>query len=268
MKIFSFIVILFGIFFLSACQHTNTTDPKEEHSHEHSSEGGWSVHVFESQWWEKIVVKPISHATAIVEWWDKVIYADPAQSLEWNKIPDVVFVSHEHGDHYNEEVLVEILERDTNVVFLSSQFVYDSLSPQLQENTVVMNNGDGFNTNGFNVTAIWAYNIREDALHFHPKWRGNGYIFERDGFRMYFSGDSEDTPEMRALSWIDVAFVSMNLPFTMSVDSAADAVAEFGPEYVFPYHYRGKDGLSDLESFEQMLTEKNPDVEVVLWDWY
>ena len=72
---------------------------------------------------------------------------------------------------------------------------------------------------------------------------------------------------MRALENIDVAFVCMNLPYTMEVEKAADAVLEFKPRVVIPYHYRGQGGLSDLEKFREIVA-KNPEIEVRLLDWY
>ncbi len=97
--------------------------------------------------------------------------------------------------------------------------------------------------------------------------RGNGYIITLGKKRLYFSGDTEDIPEMRALQYIDMAFVCMNLPYTMTVESAASAVLEFKPKQVYPYHYRGTEGLSDVVKFKELVS-KNPDIEVIQLDWY
>jgi L-ascorbate metabolism protein UlaG (beta-lactamase superfamily) len=112
------------------------------------------------------------------------------------------------------------------------------------------------------------YNLREEALKFHTKGRGNGYILTINEERIYISGDTEDIPEMRALEDIDKAFVCMNLPYTMTVESAASAVLDFKPTVVYPYHYRGTDGLSDIEKFKTMVTNDNKDIEVVFLKWY
>ena len=86
--------------------------------------------------------------------------------------------------------------------------------------------------------------------------------------RVYISGDTEDIPEMRQLKNIDMAFVCMNLPYTMTVESAASAVLDFKPKKVYPYHYRGESGMSDVEKFKSILNKDNPDIEVLLHDWY
>ncbi|MGA8854878.1 MAG: MBL fold metallo-hydrolase, partial [Christiangramia sp.] len=102
----------------------------------------------------------------------------------------------------------------------------------------------------------------------HTKGRGNGYVLEKDGKRLYISGDTEDIPEMRALKNIDIALVSMNLPYTMPVDQAAEGVLAFQPKKVIPYHYRGKEGFSDVEEFKRLVNKGNPNIEVELMEWY
>ena len=118
------------------------------------------------------------------------------------------------------------------------------------------------------IEAIPMYNLREEALKFHPKDRGNGYVLTLGDERIYISGDTEDIPEMRKLKDIDIAFVCMNLPYTMTVDNAASAVLDFKPKYVYPYHYRGTEGLSDVSKFKDIVNDGNPDIEVVQLDWY
>ena len=112
------------------------------------------------------------------------------------------------------------------------------------------------------------YNLREEALKFHSKGRGNGYVFNIDNERIYFSGDTEDIPEMRNLNNIDKAFVCMNLPYTMTVESAASAVLEFKPKQVYPYHYKGTNGLSDVSKFKKLINNGNNEIEVVQLNWY
>ena len=97
------------------------------------------------------------------------------------------------------------------------------------------------------------YNLREEAKKFHEKGRGNGYVIEKNDKRVYISGDTEDIPEMRSLQNIDIAFVCMNLPYTMTVENAASAVLDFKPNKVYPYHYRGTEGLSDVSKFKSLV---------------
>ena len=140
----------------------------------------------------------------------------------------------------------------------------DSFTPQID----VLNNGEKKERYGIEVTAVPMYNLREEALNFHEKGRGNGYVLEKEGQRVYFSGDTEDIPEMRALKNIDKAFICMNLPYTMTVESAADAVLEFAPAEVYPYHYRGNPDVSDVGSFATFVREGNPNIRIVQLDWY
>ena len=112
------------------------------------------------------------------------------------------------------------------------------------------------------------YNLREEALKFHAKGRGNGYVLTINDERIYISGDTEDIPEMRTLKNIDKAFVCMNLPWTMTVESAASAVLEFKPKQVYPYHYRNKEGMSDVNLFKNLVNKEDKSIEVILLDWY
>ncbi len=102
----------------------------------------------------------------------------------------------------------------------------------------------------------------------HTKGRGNGYLLSDGMMRVYIAGDTAGTPEMRALTNIDIALIPMNLPYTMGVDEAADAVLAFRPKKVYPYHYRSPDGLADVNRFRDLVTAGNANIEVVLAAWY
>jgi len=132
----------------------------------------------------------------------------------------------------------------------------------------VLNNGGKTNVFGISISAIPMYNLPEGSDSRHTKGRGNGYILDFGGKLIYISGDTEDIPEMRALKNIDVAFVCMNLPYTMDINQAASAVLEFKPKIVYPYHYRGKDGLSDVNGFKGLVNKGDPKIEVRLRNWY
>jgi len=125
-----------------------------------------------------------------------------------------------------------------------------------------MANGDKAEVQGITVEAIPMYNITPGRTG-HTKGRGNGYVLTIDGKRIYVAGDTEDIPEMRALQNIDMAFVCMNLPFTMDINQAASAVREFRPKVVYPYHYSS----SDVNRFKQLIG-KDVSVEVRLRKWY
>ncbi len=214
-------------------------------------------------------VTPISHATMVIRWGDTTLYIDPvggATAFEGSSKPDLILVTDIHGDHLNIETLEALIQPKTKLIVPNA--VAEKLSEKLAPMAMIMDNGEINEVLGFSIEAIPMYNLREEALQFHTKGRGNGYVIELSGERVYISGDTEDIPEMRTLQNIDKAFVCMNLPYTMTVESAADAVLTFAPKEVFPYHYRGTEGLSDVVKFQQMVTEKNAAIKVTQLDWY
>ncbi|NND88969.1 MAG: MBL fold metallo-hydrolase [Flavobacteriaceae bacterium] len=214
-------------------------------------------------------VTPISHATMVMKWNDQTIFVDPvggADAFENFERPDIILVTDIHGDHLNIETLEGITGEDTRII--APQAVVDELPKGLKGKTMMINNGQKNDIMGFEIEAIPMYNLPESEDSRHIKGRGNGYVIESDGKRLYISGDTEDIAEMRQLQNIDIAFVCMNLPYTMTVESAADAVLDFAPDTVYPYHYRGKDGLSDVKKFEQLIKAGNADIKVTQLDWY
>ena len=216
-----------------------------------------------------IEIEPISHATAVIKWEDAVIYTDPvggAKAFEGKDAPSFVLITDIHGDHMDAKTLEALKLGDTKVFV--PQAVKDQLPKEMAANLVVMNNGDSQEFMGFTIKAIPMYNLPEAPDAMHTKGRGNGYVIEKNGQRLYISGDTADISEMRALENIDVALVCMNLPYTMTVEDAADAVIEFAPKKVYPYHYRGQDGLSDVAKFKELVNKGNKEVEVVQLNWY
>ena len=133
---------------------------------------------------------------------------------------------------------------------------------------ITIQNGEQIGFSNFKLEAIPMYNLRKEALKFHNKGRGNGYVFTINNERIYFSGDTEDIPEMRDLKNIDRAFVCMNLPYTMTIENAASAVLDFKPKKVYPYHYRGSNGFSDVKKFKDIINKEDSNIEVIQLDWY
>ena len=217
-----------------------------------------------------VIVTPISHATMALAWAGETIYTDPVGGVEvfsGVEAPSLILVTDIHGDHLHVETLEAVVTPETIIV--APQAVADNLTDALLGQTVVIANGETTTQKGFSIEAVPMYNLPDQGVEIrHEKGRGNGYVVEREGERVYIAGDTADVPEMRALTNIDLAFVPMNLPFTMDVERAADAVLEFVPKTVYPYHYRGQDGLSDIEKFKSLVTAGNPDINVVLLDWY
>jgi L-ascorbate metabolism protein UlaG (beta-lactamase superfamily) len=178
--------------------------------------------------------------------------------------PDLVLITHEHGDHYNADTLAAVVGENTQII--TNPAVYDMLPDALKAKASKVMNGATAIFNDVSIEAIPAYNTTEERKNFHPVGRDNGYVVNLPGFRVYISGDTEGTPEMRALENIDLAFVCMNLPFTMDAEAAAAAVSEFKPSYVYPYHFRGRDGgTQDPAEFAKMVATG---IEVKIADWY
>lgn len=226
---------------------------------------GHEMHAFKGAAGE-IKVHPVSHASFVMETPVGTIYSDPVGSADLyagKPAPDLILVTHRHGDHYNAETLAAL----GGAPILTNADVHGMMDDALKARTTVIAAGDGTDWNDVRVDTIPSYNLADDRQKFHPKERGDlGFVLTIAGFRVYISGDTEDIPEMRALEEIDLAFVCMNLPFTMTAEAAASAVAEFKPKFVYPYHYRGRDGgTQDPKAFAQMVGDA---AEVHLVDWY
>ncbi len=216
-----------------------------------------------------VKIFPIEHATAILEWNDINIYIDPvggSEAFKGQKQPDLILITDIHGDHFSLETLQALNTEKAKIMV--PQIVADKLPAEFTPQIDVLNNGESKERYGINVEAIPMYNLREEAKDFHVKGRGNGYVLNMGEQRIYFSGDTEDIPEMRALQKIDMAFICMNLPYTMTVESAADAVLEFKPKQVYPYHYRGRPDVSDVTKFKELVNNGHSGIEVVQLDWY
>ncbi len=214
-------------------------------------------------------ITPIEHATAVLYWNDITIYIDPvggADAFKGQKEPDLILITDIHGDHLNVETLQALNTEKAKIIV--PQAVADGLPEEFNPQIDVLNNGESKERYGIKIEAVPMYNLREEAKNFHEIGRGNGYILNMGDQRIYFSGDTEDIPEMRALKDIDIAFICMNLPYTMTVESAADAVLEFKPKQVYPYHYRGKPDVSDVAKFKALVEKTDPNIEVIQLDWY
>jgi len=207
-----------------------------------------------------VSITPLYHASTLIEAAGKVIYLDPAKPADFSAHPkaDLILITDIHGDHMDPDSIKAVSKSATEI-----------LAPPAVVQTVTtakpISNGENRTWQGWTIEAIPAYNLKRGPAPgklFHDKGRGNGYILTYGGKRFYFSGDTEGVPEMRALKNIDVAFVCMNLPYTMPPDEAAEAVKAFHPAIVIPYHYRG----SDLSVFQKALAGTG--VEVRLLEWY
>jgi L-ascorbate metabolism protein UlaG (beta-lactamase superfamily) len=211
-----------------------------------------------------LVLRPINHATLALGWKELTIYVDPvggAGRFEGLPKPGLILITDIHGDHLNADTLRAVSGETTRLV--APPAVAQQLPEALRAHTTVLSVGETTNVLGVGIEAIAAYNLAPERAKFHAKGRGVGYVLTLGGKRIYLSGDTEDIPEMRALKNIDVAFVCMNLPYTMTPEQAADAVRAFRPTIVYPYHCRG----SDLEKFKKLVGQ-DAGVEVRIRDWY
>lgn len=247
------------------------TDKKESDTADHQNNME-STEISNSEK-SNVIITPISHGTLVLEYENDVFYVDPVggtAAFEGQKSPTIILITDIHGDHLNVETLEAVATENSKIITPAA--VADQLPESLRAQTFVLSNFEGkdltVGSSKLLIEALPMYNLREDALKYHPKGRGNGYVLTLGNERVYISGDTEDIPEMRQLENIDIAFVCMNLPYTMTVKSAADAVLEFKPKKVYPYHYRGTEGLSDVKKFKSIVNEENKAIEVIQVDWY
>ena len=204
-------------------------------------------------------ITTVMHAGLVIEAGGQVVIVDPVQG-SWDGIPqaDLILITDIHGDHMNPSMISKVKRAGGMVI-----------APAAVAKTVaearVLGNGETKTVGAWKIEAIPMYNLKRgpsEGKFYHDKGRGNGYIVTYGGLRIYIAGDTEGIPEMRALKNIDVAFVPMNLPYTMTPEEAADAVKAFHPKVVYPYHYMG----SDTKAFEAALAGTGIDVR--LRNWY
>jgi L-ascorbate metabolism protein UlaG (beta-lactamase superfamily) len=177
----------------------------------------------------------IGHASMMFEFGGKVIYNDPAgQYGDFSGLPkaDVILAAHEHGDHFDLETIRKISKSGTKVVMTPP------CAAKLAGGTV-LKNGESATVEGIRIEAVPAYNLvhmRSPGAPYHPKGVGNGYVLTFGDKRVYVAGDTENIPEMKTLGRIDVAFLPMNLPYTMTPEMVADAARMVKPKILYPYH--------------------------------
>jgi len=216
-----------------------------------------------------IVIHPVQHASMVLKADNLTIYVDPTGGAapfgNFDK-PDFILLTDIHGDHTDPETIDAV--KDENTFIVAPKAVAEKLTNFDTTKIRVLNNGNELEYHGITILAVPMYNLPETADSRHPKGRGNGYVLTIAGKKLYVSGDTEDIPEMRRLKNIDVAFVCMNLPYTMDVKQAASAVLAFKPAIVYPYHYRGQGGLADVKQFQQLVNQGNKKIEVRLRNWY
>jgi L-ascorbate metabolism protein UlaG (beta-lactamase superfamily) len=206
-----------------------------------------------------ITIQPINHATLQIVHATHVIDVDPVGQADFSGLPapTLILVTDIHGDHMDAATIAKLRQPATKVVAPQAVVTAAKL-----EGAIVIANGETKTVDGLSIEAVPMYNTTAERLQYHAKGRGNGYVVTIGGKRIYIAGDTEGIPEMRALKNIDVAFIPMNLPYTMTPAEAADAVKAFSPKIVYPYHYRGQ----DTAVFAAAL--KGLPIDVRIRDWY
>jgi len=186
----------------------------------------------------------IAHASLIFEFNGKVIYVDPVcKFADYKKLPkaDIILITHQHFDHLDSNAVNDIKGEKTKIFC-------NQLSLKTLTNAAVLRNGDKANVDGMKIETVPAYNLlhKNDAGElFHPKGVGNGYVLYFGNKKIYIVGDTENIPEMKKLKNIDIAFLPMNLPYTMTPEMVADAVNLFHPKILYPYH-TGNTDINEL----------------------
>jgi L-ascorbate metabolism protein UlaG (beta-lactamase superfamily) len=212
-------------------------------------------------------ITPIHHGSVLFEFDGKSYYVDPFHEGNFDGLPkaDFIFITHAHPDHMD-PVAIELIRKPSTVIVCPPS-VEEKLAPKERgDGIIVLKNGEKHAVGGVGTEAIAMYNLKRGPAAgklFHEKGWGEGFVLTFADKRVYLSGDTECTPEMRALKDIDVAFVCMNLPYTMPPSEAAECIAAFKPKIVYPYHYRGSD-LADLDKG----LAGNKGVEVRKREWY
>lgn len=187
----------------------------------------------------RLQITLIGHGSLMFEHKGKIIHVDPWSKVgDYAKLPeaDLILITHHHQDHLDLSALKEVMADETAVVMTPK--CVDKASDHIKNQTI-MTNGQVKTVAGLKIEAVPAYNLvhmRSAGQPYHPKGEGNGYIITLGDKRVYVAGDTENTPEMKALNNIDVAFLPMNLPYTMDSAMAADAAKTFKPKILYPYH--------------------------------
>ncbi|MDQ7815567.1 MAG: MBL fold metallo-hydrolase [Melioribacteraceae bacterium] len=187
----------------------------------------------------------IGHGTLMFEYDNLVIHIDPVgRYADYSKLQkaDLILITHQHGDHLDPAAIGQILKEETKIFC-------NLASLEKAPGAEVLKNGDKTEYKGISIETVPAYNLvhkRDNGHPFHPKGEGNGYVLTIGGKKIYIAGDTENVPEMKDLENIDIAFLPMNLPYTMTPQMVADAVKMFNPKILYPYHY-GNTNVSELD---------------------
>lgn len=196
-----------------------------------------------------LVIYFIGHATIMMKYKNLIIHVDPVgEYADYKKMPkaDLILVTHEHHDHFDAKAIAAVTKKGTALV------LNNAARNLLKSAGQGLENGDSAIIQGIRIKAVPAYNTTPGRDKFHPKGRDNGYVLHIGGRNIYLAGDTENTPEMVQLKDIDIAFLPVNQPYTMTPEQLAQAVKDFKPKIVYPYHY----GDTDLSGLPGLLKDE------------
>lgn len=195
----------------------------------------------------------IGHGTLVFDYNGTVIHVDPVKDyIQDGNLPkaDIILITHHHKDHFDSDMITKFSKENT--IIICTQSVFDNL-----KKGTVLKNGESWSNKEIKVEAVPAYNTTEGRDRFHPKGRDNGYVLTLGNKRIYIAGDTEDIPEMSNLKNIDIAFLPMNQPYTMTPQQIAKSVEMIKPKVLYPYHF----GDTNVEVLVELLKNKK-DVEL------
>jgi L-ascorbate metabolism protein UlaG (beta-lactamase superfamily) len=218
----------------------------------------YEVDVFKTKSGKTVKFHALVHASIRIEYDGKEIEIDPVtklgnKTINYSAMPkaDYIFITHEHGDHFNKEAIKLLTGEKT-------QLITNKRCAEMLGYGNIMVNGQRSSVNDITVEAVPAYNTTEGRTQFHPKGRDNGYILTIDGLRIYIAGDTEDIPEMQNVKNIDIAFMPCNQPYTMTTEQLIKAAKTVKPKVLFPYHY----GQTDVKGIPSQLKDYGIDVRI------
>ncbi len=216
-----------------------------------------------------IAIEPIFHGAIVLKMGSKTIYVDPYNGIDaYEKIPmpDLILITHFHHDHLDTNTLNAI--NTSKAKLIAPKEVVNRLSSKWKDKAIVLANDSIYDAYGISIKAVPMYDLPQEKTSRHLKGEGNGYVIEFGGKSIYISGDTDDIQEMRNLKNIDVAFVCMNEPYTMTIEQATSAVLDFMPKIVYPYHFRNMNGFTDIEAFKKIIQKNTNKIEVRIRNWY
>ncbi|MBN2440448.1 MAG: MBL fold metallo-hydrolase [Spirochaetales bacterium] len=202
---------------------------------------------------KNLTISFIGHGTLMLEYDNKIIHVDPVSAeADYSTLPkaDIILITHAHGDHLEGNAISKIKKEDTLIIGSEE-------SIKIVKEGHILKNGEKGDFLGIQINAVPAYNTTPGRDKYHPKGRDNGYILDFNGKRVYIAGDTEDTQEMMALKGIDIAFLPMNQPYTMTPEQVARAAKTFRPKVLYPYHF----GSTDTSILLDLLKDET-DIEV------